>query len=78
MLKTKNYDILDLTKLILSIMIVAIHTSLLPTVLYPWLRLAVPLFFIISSFFLFNKVNNSTQDESGKIVKNFLLHICYI
>ena len=44
MLKSENYDIFDLVKLILSIMIVAIHTSLFPTILYPWLRLAVPLF----------------------------------
>ena len=72
MTETKNYDILDLAKLILSIMIVAIHTSLLPSVLYPWLRLALPLFFVISSFLLFRKINNSPQSESDNIIKKFI------
>lgn len=73
MSKIKNYDILDLTKFILSIMVVAIHTSLFPKILYPWLRLAIPLFFIISSFLLFSKINNSPKEESGKIIKKFIL-----
>ncbi len=72
MSKIKNYDILDLSKFILSIMIVAIHTSLLPELLYPWLRLAVPLFFIISSFLLFKKINNSSKEESNNIIKKFV------
>lgn len=72
MLKSENYDIFDLVKLILSIMIVAIHTSLFPTILYPWLRLAVPLFFVISSFLLFTKLNNSASSESSTIIKKFI------
>ena len=68
--KNKNYDILDLTKFILSIMIVAIHTQLLLSILYPWLRLAVPLFFTISSFLLFKKININPKEES-EIIKNF-------
>lgn len=72
MLKSENYDIFDLVKLILSIMIVAIHTSLFPTILYPWLRLAVPLFFVISSFLLFSKLNNSAPSESTTIIKKFV------
>lgn len=68
----KNYDILDLIKFVFSIMIVAIHTELLPNILYPWLRLAVPLFFIISSFLLFSKINKSSKDEKWIIIKNLL------
>lgn len=73
MSKLKNYDVLDLTKLVLSIMIVAIHTSLFPNILYPWLRLAVPLFFIISSFLLFSKVNNVSLTEKDIVVKNYII-----
>ena len=59
MVNKTNYDILDLAKFIFSLMILAIHTSLFPKILYPWLRIAVPMFFIISSFLLFKKINNS-------------------
>lgn len=55
--KPKNNDLLDLVKLILAFMVVAIHTGLFDPVLYPWLRLAVPLFFIISSYLFFLRVN---------------------
>lgn len=71
--KKKNYDSLDLTKFVLSIMIVAIHASLFPTVLYPWLRLAVPLFFVISSFLLFNKINYSNKKDESKIINSFII-----
>lgn len=70
MLEKKNYDVLDLTKFILSIMIVCIHTQTLLSILYPWLRLAVPLFFTISSFLLFRKINSSVKEEK-KIIKNY-------
>lgn len=68
----KNYDVLDLTKIILAIMVVAIHTQLLPMVLYPWLRLAVPLFFIISSFLLYSKINNVSNEEKRNILKHYV------
>ena len=61
----KKSDILDLTKYILSFMIVAIHLELWPNILYPWLRLAVPLFFMISSYILFSKLN-VTNEETKK------------
>jgi peptidoglycan/LPS O-acetylase OafA/YrhL len=69
----KNYDVLDLTKFILSFLIVAIHTSLFPHILYPWLRVAVPLFFVISSFLLFSKINSSTSVDKRKIVRKFIV-----
>ena len=64
-----NYDILDLTKIVLAFMVVAIHSFLFPEQLYPWLRLAVPLFFIISSFLLFKRMNNRSENEKKEIVK---------
>lgn len=37
--------IFDVVKFCLALMVVAIHSKLFPMLLYPWLRLAVPLFF---------------------------------
>lgn len=58
----KHFDGIDCLKFVLSVGIVALHTD--PTGLgweqswlYPWLRLAVPLFFVISAFFFFKKWN---------------------
>ena len=68
----EKYDIFDLTKYILSFFIVAIHTGLFPQILYPWLRVAVPLFFVISSFLLFLKIKKNPKDEP-MIIKKFVI-----
>ena len=36
-IQKRNYDLLDLVKLILSFMVVAIHSGLFDPYLYPWL-----------------------------------------
>ena len=73
-IKPKNNDLLDLVKLILAFMVVAIHTGLFDPVLYPWLRLAVPLFFIISSYLFFTKVNGCENGrEKLSALKSFVL-----
>ena len=64
----ENYDVLDLSKFILSIFVVAIHCGLFPNILFPWLRLAVPLFFVISSFLLYLKIQED-QNNKWKIIK---------
>lgn len=72
--KNKGLDILDLTKLILSFMVVAIHTGLFSPYLYPWVRLAVPLFFMISSFLFFKKVNSCQHSkEKVQALKTFVV-----
>lgn len=48
-----RYDIL---KFLLALMIVVLHTGFYPAVFQPWVRLAVPVFFIMSSYFFFRKV----------------------
>ena len=73
-IKKANNDLIDLVKLILSFMIVALHTKLFDPVLFPWLRLAVPLFFMISSYFFFAKVNScQTSAEKNKCLGAFVL-----
>ena len=71
----KNYDILDITKLILCLMVVAIHTELFPMVLYPWLLLAVPLFFIISSYLLYTKINILPKEDRNNMIKKYILRL---
>ena len=51
-----NKDIFDLTKLILVLMVIAIHSNFLPLMLYPWLRLAVPIFLLFLLFCFFLKI----------------------
>ncbi len=68
----KNYDIFDLLKFIFSIFIVAIHTSLYPNILYPWLRIAVPMFFIISSYLFFSKTKKLNAKEQNKALWKFV------
>lgn len=78
-MQRKTYDILDLTKFVLSIAVVAIHCQLFPHVLFPWLRLAVPLFFIISSFLFYSKVSGLAENEQreklfGYVKRNLTLY----
>lgn len=64
----------DILKFVLSFFVVAIHTSLFPMVLFPWLRCAVPLFFIMTGYFLFEKLKGIADDKSKwEIIKNFSL-----
>ena len=63
----------DWIKLILSLGILAIHAKVYPMVLFPWLRLAVPLFFIISSYFLFSKLQTVAPEEQKTVVKRFVI-----
>lgn len=71
--KNSKYDAkYDLVKFILSFLVVAIHANLFPMVLYPWLRIAVPLFFMISSYFLFSKLFCAQKTEHKTILKGFV------
>ena len=65
-----KYDIL---KLCLSLCIVAIHTNLWPMALYPWLRIAVPVFFMLSGYFLFSKLNTQPRECHKAIIKAFVI-----
>ena len=71
----KNYDIFDLTKIVLCIMVIAIHTQLFPKILYPWLRLAVPIFFLISSYLLYSKVNQSAKELKKQIICRYIVRL---
>lgn len=58
--KPQGYDgwRLDLLKLLLAVMIVMLHTYAIPDVLYPLLTVAVPIFFMISSYLFWKKLHD--------------------
>ena len=64
----------DILKLVMSFFVVAIHMALFPEILYPWLRIAVPLFFIMTGFFFFGKLQKIQDYKAQKrAVKDFAL-----
>lgn len=71
----KIYDSkFDIIKLILSLFVVLVHTDTYQYIVHPWIKLTVPLFFIISSYFLFKKINTvNTKEERKQIYKMYLL-----
>ncbi len=78
-----RYDQLDLMKLILAIMIMIVHCNRIGTwgvfevIRFPITRIAVPLFFIISSFLLFSKLDDGNTKKGGillRFVKNNALY----
>lgn len=70
----QNIDSLDMLKFVLSLMVIAIHADLFNGILNPWLKTAVPLFFIISSYFFFKKVNSAhgTKNQNS-VFKKFII-----
>ena len=70
--KTKEYNSLDILKFVLSILIMVIHTGIDKTIISPLLRIAVPLFFIISSFFFFSKINSISEKEKPAALLRFV------
>lgn len=72
--ETTGYDAkYDIIKFVLSLFVLAIHTVVYPFALYPWLRIAVPLFFMMSSYFCFSKLKSEPADRHGKVLKKFAL-----
>ncbi len=65
---TKNTA--DILKFIMSALVVATHTGLFAPHLTPVVRLAVPVFFVLSGYFFFSKVN---AIDSSKGKRDYLL-----
>ena len=71
----RNYDTIDIMKLVLSLMVVAIHISPFGSLhgyIVPLCRIAVPLFFITSGYFLFGKTQNKSSGEQIEIIQKFV------
>lgn len=82
MMEKKYYPGLDLLKFVMALTIVSLHFELFKEVpvlydmIMPWKNVAVPVFFIVSSFLLFNKLLSSNErKEENKIIIYFLKRI---
>lgn len=77
----KEYNSADILKFVLSVFVMIIHSGIDKTVISPLLRMAVPLFFIASSYFFFSKNKKLTEkaEKRGALVRfikrNVLLHL---
>lgn len=76
----KSNDMIDLTKFIMSALIAAMHTQLFGGVIYPVTRLAVPVFFVFSSYLFFSKHNQLSAEKKnthffGFVRRNLLLYL---
>ena len=73
----KQNDLIDIEKLIMALMVAAIHIvplSKYNEFLYPWLRIAVPFFFLCSSYFLFYKIEKcKIIIEKNNVLKKFIV-----
>lgn len=71
-------DIFDVAKLVLALMVLAIHSGVSChivgiDILWPWLRVAVPIFFIMSSYFFFSR-NENVDGVKKFVCRNFKLY----
>lgn len=76
-MSAKNYDSVDLMKLILCIIVVTLHVNPFGGGYHPLKlidRIAVPFFFITSSYFFFS----AFIKKENKYEKRVQLHIVYI
>ncbi len=77
----KEYNAVDILKLVLAVLVMIIHSGIDKTVISPALRTAVPLFFIISAYFFFLKIENlqSGKEKNMALLKlvrrNLLLYL---
>ena len=73
---TYNSKKIDILKFVLAILVVGIHTLDPETMLRPILRIAVPMFFIISSYLFFLKQSNLyTHIERRRALKSYVIRI---
>ena len=75
--KTFNsLDSIDLTKFVLSIAIVSIHSGLgggwQDSPIYPWARIAVPFFFITTAFLFFRKYVIADEEHQKLRINKFI------
>lgn len=76
--RSNYYPIYDYLRIVLALMIIAIHTGLFPKVLFPWLRSAVPLFFLLSSYLLFSRLHEAQAEEKRSILWQYIKrNLCF-
>ena len=71
-INTKKYNLIDVVKFILAILIMIIHSGIDKTVISPILRVAVPLFFIISAYFFFRKLTKIEDNTERRAISTWI------
>ena len=76
----KRQDSFDIVKFIMAMMVVAIHVNPIfgmgiGSPIFPITRIAVPMFFVFSGYFLFNKIGNKEGVEHFSVVKNYVVRL---
>ena len=83
-LEKKEYNSLDILKFVLSIFVLVIHSEIDKTIISPLLRIAVPIFFIVSSYLFFSKVSSLNEEKQRifalkRLVKrNIMLYLFWV
>ena len=74
--KRKSYDSFDLFKFLAAIMVMLVHTRFLGDSrfhwLHPWCRIAIPVFFMISSFLFFSKYDSIPDEKKNSYLWKFV------
>ena len=75
--KNSSLDSIDVAKFAMSIVIVAIHSGLggnwQDSPIYPWARIAVPIFFVVSGFLFFRKFTVCDEQQKKSRLKKFVV-----
>lgn len=80
-LEVREYNSVDILKLVLAVFVMIIHSGIDKTTISPLLRIAVPIFFIASSYFFFakNKALAGKAERRGALLRfvkrNLLLYL---
>ena len=74
--RAKSYDSFDLFKIIISFVVMIVHTRIFGDSrfhwLHPWCRIAIPVYFMISSFLFFSKYDRLPDDEKNSYLRKFV------
>lgn len=62
-------DAFDITKMILSIFVIGAHAGLYPDIMNPLYRIAVPMFFMMSSYFFFKSLGQDKTANKARLKK---------
>ena len=71
LLKSSN-PAFDIVKFVACILIVCIHTNPLPNYFQPFYRIAVPFFFMMSSFLFFSRVESMCKSEQHQYLLKYI------
>ena len=74
--RVKSYGAFDLFKFIVSFIVMIVHTNPFGNshfhVIHPWCRIAIPVFFMISSFLFFSKYDRLPDSEKNPYLWKFI------